>query len=167
MMIGLGQIPTLGNTSRVHEMRLFQEVARVDEKEAEQGAIHSDVLKLGPQDKDGPGSLNRHRLASKISNLWRQIKAKTSKKEEAEEQDPVAKARANSVVGENAPLGWLTFDQLSEEQREGPLTGVKDKKVALRSAKAESQESFVSFLREDPEDNSPLYCGEWFLSPNG
>ena len=72
-----------------------------------------------------------------------------------------------NIVGENAPLGWLTFDQLSEEQREGPLTGVKDKKVALRSAKAESQESFVSFLREDPEDNSPLYCGEWFLSPNG
>lgn len=49
-MIGLGQLVTLGNSSdRLHEMRLFREIAHVDDTEAEQGLHHSDAIQLGSE----------------------------------------------------------------------------------------------------------------------
>jgi hypothetical protein len=121
-MIGLGQIPTLGNTSnRILEMRLFQEVARVDEKEAEQGALHSDSLRLSQRDQEDNHAIGRNGLAQRLSSLWRQIKRKSQETpDKTEEEDcPVAQARSRSVIGANAPLGWLTLDKLFQGEIEG------------------------------------------------
>ena len=169
-MIGLGQIPTLGN-SRIHEMRLFQEVAKVDEKEAEQGALHSDALRLNSRDKDDDGILSRQGLTNRLSKLWLNLKAKKPKEQKPTEEDcPIAKARAESEVGENAPLGWLTLDQMNEDLGKSAQTGLSngDTLVKPKAKRAESKEStLLSFLRPDPEDADCMFNEEWFLSPAG
>lgn len=170
MMIGLGQIPTLGN-SRIHEMRLFQEVAKVDEKEAEQGALHSDAVKLNSRDRDDEGLLSRQALSKRISKFWLNLKSKKSQEQKPVEDDcPISKARAESAVGENAPLGWLTLDQMAEDQSSPGERGLSsgDILVEPKRESAPSKEStLLSFLRPDPDDADCMFHEEWFLSPAG
>ena len=164
LMIGLGQLVTLGNSSdRIHEMRLFREIASVDEKEAEQGALHSDVLRLSSRDQDGEAALKKG-LTHRLSRLWRKVRAQpqAQKQKPPQEDCPVAQARAQSVVGENAPLGWLTFDQMGEEQRTAP--GLEK---SLVGATSKEKPDPLAFLKADPEDHDYMFCEEWFLSPCG
>jgi hypothetical protein len=167
-MIGLGHLPTLGNTSsRFHEMRLFQEVAKVDDKEAEQGALHSDVFRHNSDDKDGAGPLGRKGLAGKISRLWRNFKVKQNQTEEkTEDSCPIAKARAASTVGENAPLGWLTFDHLGDNLDSSPASPSLDS-VSRERELTSSKETTRLSLKSDPDDHDYLFSEEWFLSPCG
>ncbi|MCA9776209.1 MAG: hypothetical protein KC800_05815 [Candidatus Eremiobacteraeota bacterium] len=164
LMIGLGQLVTLGNSSdRIHEMRLFREIASVDEKEAEQGALHSDVLRLNSRDRDDDAALKKG-LTHRLSRLWQKVRAKpeSQKPQKSEEDCPVAQARAQSVVGENAPLGWLTFDHMDEEQRSAP--GLEK---SLVGATSKEKPDPLAFLKTDPEDHDYMFCEEWFLSPCG
>jgi len=170
MMIGLGQIPTIGNTTaRSHEMRLFREVEKVDEKEAEQGALHSDGLRLNSREKDSR-ILTRSGLSDKLSKFWKTLKTKRSEPEKktGDEDCPVDKARAQSAVGQNAPLGWLTLDHLFRDGN-GPATGGADSYVEKSQADSvsSSESTELSFLRADPDDADYLFNDEWFLSPCG
>lgn len=171
MMIGLGQLPTLGNTSnRLYELRLAEEIATVDDKEAEQGAIHSDSLHLAHREREVSPGYSRTGLAQKVSRLWLSLKPqKTSTKarlEERENDDPIARARAQSITGKNAPLGWLTLDNL-KEYTSSVLWGDGDGKVGKPRAELESPDELsLPFLQSDPEDDDYLFNGEWFLSPN-
>ena len=165
-MIGLGQINTIGNSSqRVHEMRLFREVSKVDEKEAEQGALHSDVLRLNSRRQDEDG-LGRRGLTHHLSKLWQTLKTKKPEPEskDGEADCPIAQARAESAVGLNAPLGWLTYDQMAESESSTPAL----EKVSSKVVKAErdAQDS-LAFLKTDPDDHDYMFCEEWFLSPCG
>ena len=164
-MIGLGQLTTIGNCpTRAHEMRLFQEVAQVDEKEAEQGALHSDVLRLASKDQETEGLFSRKGITHRLSKFWLDLKSKKVPAEENEESDcPVAQARAQSVVGANAPMGWLTFDHLGEETE---AAGKETFSTAANSSPS-SESTSLSFLQPDPEDTDFIFGGEWFLSPCG
>jgi hypothetical protein len=165
-MIGLGQINTIGNSSnRIHEMRLFREVARVDEKEAEQGVRHSDVLRLNSR-KDEEDGLLKKGLTRHLAKLWQTVKSKTTGAETDSPEDdcPVAKARAQSEVGENAPLGWLTYDQMAGTEASAP--GMETVASKSAPAKADAKDS-LAFLKTDPEDHDYMFCEEWFLSPCG
>jgi hypothetical protein len=167
MMIGLGMIPTIGNaTNRIHEMRLFQEVAKVDEKEAEQGALHSDGFRLNSRDKEDR-ILTRQGLTGKLSKFWLNLKSKKMDSEKGPEDDcPIAQARAESAVGENAPLGWLTLDHLA--QNHGSGISPRDTLVSESEVQVPSEEStLLSFLRPDPDDADYMFNEEWFLSPCG
>ena len=164
-MIGLGQIVTLGNSSdRIHEMRLFREVSNVDEKEAEQGALHSDVLRLSHRDREGDG-LSKKGLTHRLSRLWQKVRAKPeTPKSQPEDDCPIAQARAKSTVGENAPLGWLTFDHVGDKESTAPSL---EKNLRPAGQKSEPQADPLSFLKTDPEDHDYMFCEEWFLSPCG
>lgn len=166
-MIGLGQVPSLGNTQRVHESRLFREVAQVDEKEAEQGAMHSDLVRLSSKEKDDI-LVSQRTLAGRLSSLWKTLKTKTTRKSKSEVEDdcPINLARAQSQVGENAPLGWLTYDQMSQDDDSSAPS--KEAVVSSTPKEVESREiSLLSFLRPDPEDDDCMFNEEWFLSPAG
>ena len=171
MMIGLGQIPSIGNTSnRVFEARLFQEVAKVDEKEAEQGALHSDALRLSSKDQESNSLLSRKGITNRLSRLWLNLKPKAqeNKPEEKEDDCPIAQARAESQVGQNAPLGWLTLDNLlnsSSTPQSGKSEG--DTLVATKTEAPAKESTSLSFLRSDPDDADYMFNDEWFLSPNG
>ena len=163
-MIGLGQIVTLGNSSdRIHEMRLFREVSNVDEKEAEQGVIHSDVLRLSSRDREGDGLIKKG-LTHRLSRLWQKVRAKPeTPKLQPEDDCPIAQARAKSMVGENAPLGWLTFDHA--DGNESPAPSLERDFPPAGQEKAQSDP--LSFLKTDPDDHDYMFCEEWFLSPCG
>lgn len=164
-MIGLGQIATIGNSSnRIHEMRLFREIASVDEKEAEQGAHHTDVLRLSSRDREDSPALKKG-LTHHLSRLWRTIKSRTAetKQENPEEDCPVALARAQSVVGQNAPLGWLTFDQMGQTDASAPSL----EKTSSKKVPAAFETDSLAFLQTDPDDHDYMFCEEWFLSPCG
>lgn len=164
-MIGLGQLTTIGNCpTRVHEMRLFHEVSQVDEKEAEQGALHSDVLRLASRDQETDGLFSRKGITHRLSKFWLDLKSKKSPTEESEKSDcPIAQARAQSVVGANAPMGWLTFDHLGEESEASAMESFRSV-----SSSAPSKESVsLPFLQADPDDSDYMFGGEWFLSPCG
>lgn len=164
-MIGLGQIVTLGNSSdRIHEMRLFREVSSVDEKEAEQGALHSDVLRLSTRDREGDGLIKKG-LTHRLSRLWQKVRAKPeTPKGQAEDDCPIAQARAKSLVGENAPLGWLTFDYVGDNESPAPSL---ERSLSPTDGKPAEQSDPLSFLKTDPEDHDYMFCEEWFLSPCG
>lgn len=166
-MIGLGQIPTLGNTSnRIFEMRLFQEVARVDEKEAEQGALHSDALRLSSRERDSNPTLSRKGITDRLSRLWLNLKTRPKERlhEEQQEDCPIATARAQSLTGANAPLGWLTLDNLFTGTSNGSPEGLDSRAEQPDSVPAQESTS-LSFLQSDPEDSDYLFNEEWFLSP--
>ena len=164
-MIGLGQINSIGNSSnRVHEMRLFREVSSVDEKETEQGALHSDVLRLSSRDRHN--GVSKKGLTHHLARLWKSVKSKTAqaKQENAQEDCPIARARAQSAVGENAPLGWLTYDQMGDTEASAPaLEKMSSKSPAPKSDSIDS----LTFLKTDPDDHDYMFCEEWFLSPCG
>lgn len=167
-MIGLGQIPTLGNTSnRLYELRLADEIATVDDKEAEQGAIHSDSLQLARRDYDSTPGYSSGRLSKRVARLWNNFKPQKikPKSQETEDADPIAKARAESVTGKNAPLGWLTLDSLKEAA--STLIWGDDRKVNEPASLDSSDGISLPFLQSDPEDDDYLFNQEWFLSPNG
>ncbi len=167
VMIGLGQIPSLGNTQKVYESRLFREVAQVDDKEAEQGAMHSDLVRLSSREKEDI-LVSQRTLAGRLSSLWKTLKTKTTRKSKPELEDdcPVSRARAGSLVGENTPLGWLTYDQMSQDD-DSPTLG-REAVVSSTPQEVESREiSLLSFLRPDPEDDDCMFNEEWFLSPAG
>lgn len=162
-MIGLGQIVTLGNSSnRIHEMRLWDSVAKVDRKEAEQGAAHSDVVRLGSKDKNEE-AVPLKRFLSRIAKFGRPLK-KTKEEKKAEEDCPIAKARAESEVGENAPLGWLTLDQMG-----GQSNGHVEMEKSLVGASTEMADEPTSMfsLSEGDAVEDFMFEPEWFLSPCG
>jgi hypothetical protein len=166
-MIGLGQIVTLGNSSnRIHEMRLFREVASVDDKEAEQGVLHSDVLRLNSRKEDEDGLIKRG-LTRHLAKLWHTLKTKkpeATEKEGADPNCPITQARAESAIGENAPLGWLTYDQMSDGD---PTSQSLEKLSSKSSASKPDAKDSLAFLKTDPEDHDYMFCEEWFLSPCG
>ena len=159
-MIGLGQIPTLGNSSRLHDLRLWESVARVDRKEAEQGAAHSDVVRLGAKERaENLEEVPLERYLTRVSK-FSEPKKKTEKKPEVEEDCPIAKARAESLVGENAPLGWLTADHHGEAEAaelEEPMLG--------NFFETTSETTSVFSLSEPVGDENFMFEDEWFLSP--
>lgn len=164
-MIGLGQIVTLGNSSnRIHEMRLWESVSRVDRTEAEQGAAHSDVVRLGSKERNEE-SVPLERYLSRVAKFGRSLFKPKEEQKQEEPKDPIARARANSLVGENAPLGWLTADHHggqsdAEIDLETPLLGGE------YSSQAEEPRSFFS-LSEGDEVEDLMFEQEWFLSPCG
>ncbi len=164
-MIGLGQIVTLGNSSdRIHEMRLFREISNVDEKEAEQGALHSDVVRLSSRDREGEGVLKKG-LTHRLSRLWQKVRSKPDiPRSQPEDDCPIAQARAKSTVGENAPLGWLTFDHVGDRESAAPNL---EKSLRSTGQNTEEKPDPLSFLKTDPDDHDYMFCEEWFLSPCG
>ncbi len=163
-MIGLGQIVTIGNSSnRIHEMRLFEEVSKVDDKEAEEGAIHSDFLRLTAKDRGDQEVYSKKGLAQRISGLWRTLKSDRRRAEEQdEEQCEVAKARAQSLVGENAPMGWLTYDQMGDSGGSGAF-GLESVQSSSKGKAASKETVDLSFLQSDPDDSEYMFNEEWFL----
>ena len=166
-MIGLGQIPSLGNPQKIYESRLFREVAQVDDKEAEQGAMHSDLVRLSSKEKEDI-LVSQRSLAGRLTSLWKTLKTKTTRKSKSEVEDdcPINRARAQSLTGENAPLGWLTYDQMSEHDDASAPS--RESIKSSTPQEVESREiSLLSFLRPDPEDDDCMFNEEWFLSPAG
>lgn len=151
----------------MHELRLVREVAKVDEKEAEQGAIHSDLVKLGSKDKED-GLLAQRSLAGRLSALWKNLRAKKTQQSKQEEGEdcPIAQARAQSLVGANAPLGWLTFDEMSQAQ-DSPALAMESRDSGEPKSVESRELSLLSFLKPDPEDDDYMFNEEWFFSPAG
>lgn len=163
-MIGLGQIPTIGNTSnRIHEMRLWDSIAKVDRKEAEQGAAHSDTVRLGNKEKQERG-VPLKTFLSRVAKFGRSV---TRTKEEKKQEDdcPVAQARARSEVGENAPLGWLTLDQMGGQQS-GGVELEPEAVLGGRFQSTEEPKSLFSLSEGDCVEDL-MFEEEWFLSPCG
>lgn len=163
-MIGLGQIVTLGNSSnRIHEMRLWESVSRVDRSEAEQGAAHSDVVRLGSKERNEE-TVPLERFLTRVAKFGRALRKPKEKQKQQEEKDPIARARAESLVGENAPLGWLTADHLGQESE-----GDVDFETPLQMGKTEAKDEPRSIfsLSEGDTVEDLMFEQEWFLSPCG
>lgn len=168
-MIGLGQVPSLGNTSnRLYELRLEKEVATVDDVEAEQGAIHTESVHLSLKERDSVPTYSRGGVTKKLSRLWLNLrpgKPVTKPEVDEEDDDPIAQARAQSLTGKNAPLGWLTLDNLVDFTT-SLFKG--DDKLVKEPDSLESPDGIsLPFLQSDPDDDDYLFNQEWFLSPHG
>ena len=161
-MIGLGQISTLGRSSvQLFEARLFKDVATVDQKEAEQGALRSDSIRLKSQGRDGTEATTMKDMVAKMAEL--KEPEKVTPEQEVGDDCEIAKARRESATGENAPLGWLTSDQMGEEPE------MEDLAWPELMAPKEFHAGETSFLAtQSPQDEEDfLFANEWFLSPCG
>lgn len=144
-------------------MRLFKEVAKVDSKEAEQGAMHSDSFKTSSKKDDG---LSGKGLTNRLSKLWLDLKTKKAEKPKTPEEDcPIAKARAESETGENAPLGWLTLDHVVGQENGAP--SYEHNSLNQPRTAPSKEVTSLSFLQPDPDDADYMFNEEWFLSPCG
>lgn len=101
-------------------------------------------------------------MTSRLTRFWHSLRGKPLKPEKLEQDDcPIAIARRASVVGENAPLGWLTNDFL------GPEVGAPSRENKLSVSATQDSQEALTFLQPDPEDSDYLFNEEWFLSPCG
>lgn len=163
-MLGLGKIGLFTKRSnRLHEMRLANAVATVDTTEAQQGAQHSDVVRLNQREKEDAVPLERYLSRMSKSALLLKKNSEQDKKDcEAEENCPIAKARAESEVGENAPLSWLIADQM------GGQAEVPQGEDLMAPASFEvSSEPAATFTAQPAVASSggSLLDQEWLLSP--
>lgn len=161
-MIGLGQIATLGRSSlQAFEARLFQEIATVDQTEAEEGALRSDSVRLKSQRQDSSQDATMKDVVARLAEL----KSPAQVQPEQEETEPcqIAEARRRSLTGENAPLGWLTSDQVGEEPDFDDMAWPE----LVAPQEFDSKESILRPSQTQDDDEDFIFANEWFLSPCG
>lgn len=162
----LGAINVINNRgAQLHEMRLANAVATVDQTEAEQGAAHNDMVRISQRDREDVVPFERYlSRVSKSALLLKKNSEQKKKETEAEENCPIAKARANSEVGENAPLNWLIADQMGG-QTEVPQN-LDSRAEVTEFTTSEPAATFTSQpLFQD--NGGTLLEQEWLLSPAG
>ncbi len=162
----LGAINVIANRgAQLHEMRLANMVATVDRTEAEQGAAHNDLVRISQREREDVVPFERYlSRVSKSALLLKKNNEQKKKDTETEENCPIAKARAQSEVGENAPLSWLIADQMGG-QTEVPQN--LDSRAEV--AEFPSAEPAATFTPQPlfQDSSGTLLEQEWLLSPAG
>lgn len=160
-MIGVNSISyqsLLAN--RLRESTLERSVATVDQEEANNGAAQSDMFRQSVRDEKVPFSVYLQRAAQFRGQLKKTNKTEEDSKPEVD--CPIAKARAASQTGENAPVNWLIADHFGGDA-EPELAGGE---FVSSAPKAPSQETFS--LNTQPViggESSSLMENEWLIAP--
>lgn len=152
---------------RVREMNLERSVATVSQDEALNGASFSDSVRFAThqQTRDGE-TVPMHIYLQRAAKFQKQLRAKKTEQEQ-EAECPIKRARAESLTGENAPLGWLTSDQFGQDNQPPAVGG--DARVSEEPSlhSVELEQGMVSFstplVNSEP---SSLMSEEWLFSPN-
>ena len=166
-MVSLGNIgSSYDRYNMLYQQALERDVTTVDTAEAENGASMSDSFraankKNGDEDTKVPFSA----FTKRVAHFSQLVKKEAGKKDEAEKTScPIEKARAESLIGENAPLNWLMADQMggqvSTPQREdfaGPQAEISFQSPAALFAPEQS-------IYEEPSGGT-LLSQEWLLTP--
>lgn len=149
--------------TRNYQSALEADVASVNQREAENGAAMSDTVRLAAKEQ------SKEELATPLAAHLRravqlgQTVKKDAEKQEAQESCPIALARSQSAVGENAPLNWLVADQM------GGQTSTPDREdfVSEKPELSFQDPSAVFVAEPTPETTSggTLLSQEWLLSP--
>ena len=147
--------------NRLRESMLERSVATVDKEEANNGAAQSDLFRqTAARDEKVPFSVYLQRAAQFRGQLKKTNKAEEDNKPEVD--CPIAKARAASQTGENAPINWLIADHFGGDA-EPELAGGE---FVSNTPSAPSQESFS--LNPQPViggESSSLMDNEWLIAP--
>lgn len=150
--------------TRNYQSALEADVSSVSQREAENGAAMSDTVRLAAkeQSKDERALPLASQLKRAVS-FTQNAKKEAGQKEQSQESCPIAQARAESAVGENAPLNWLVADQMGGQaappQREDFL--VEKPELSFQDPSA----VFVTDPDKDVTSGGTLLSQEWLLSP--
>lgn len=157
--------------ARDYNSSLEKEVATVSDSDAQREAARSDevILALGKKSQSEKAFSLAHyaKRAAIVSRLNQQTKA--DKKGQEESSNPIDFARANSLIGANAPLNWLVADGMALESGEAQ-PGLAKEAFSATSAQSAGefpgQEVFSlnSAVKQASSEGS-LMAQEWLLSP--
>lgn len=150
--------------TRDYQSQLESDVAKVNDTEAEWGAQLSDSVRfLAKEQSRDEKAVPFSTYVKRAIQFGQTVKKEAGKKDEAKESCPIAKARSESLIGENAPLNWLVADQM------GGHTGTPQREDFVVDKPApDFQSPAAVFLPDAPVEvasGGTLLSQEWLLTP--
>jgi hypothetical protein len=151
--------------TRQYEQALASDVSTVSDSEAQNGASQSDSVRFAAREQSKEDSAVPFSTYVKRAVQFGQTIKKEAGKKDGDQKCstcPIEKARAESLVGENAPLNWLVADQM------GGQASVPTREDFVNRPEIDFQDPAAIFSPEpflEASSGGTLLSQEWLLTP--
>lgn len=152
--------------TRDYEANLAHECATVSDTEAEAGLLQNESFRATAKDKNGEEKVVPFSTyVKRVQQFAGQVKKDAGAKDTPKSECPIDKARAESLTGMNAPLGWLMPDQMG-----GDAPGTPERQDFVGQPEFSLQDTGALVVMLDtpsiePYSGGTLLSQEWLLTP--